>query len=281
MRPKNLDFKTIFPFTLDDFQEEAIQYLDENKSVVVAAPTGSGKTLVGEYAIFKALKEGKRVFYTTPLKALSNQKFRDFQDKFGHTPIPNSQLYKEVGLITGDILINPDAPVVVMTTEIYRNMLYSTPIGEVGTSIRDVQAVVFDECHYISNQGRGTVWEESIVYSPPQIQLVALSATIGNPEELCSWINNVRRAHTENGEFSRCMMINSDFRPVPLKFYFSHAKGLYNLFNEKNQKLNPKLKRLLGTNKRGRFNQRDCPQHQNPCQAVKSSKYASCDLHHI
>ena len=259
MNSLTLDFNTIFPYKLDNFQQEAIQYLDENKSVVVTAPTGSGKTLIGEYAIYRALKQGKRVFYTTPLKALSNQKFRDFQAKFGRTLIYESNLYEEIGLITGDTIINPNAPVVVMTTEIYRNMLYSTPIGEVGTSIRDVQAVVLDECHYISNEGRGTVWEESIIYSPPLMQLVALSATIGNPEELCSWINNVRQAHSEDGQLSKCMLVNSDFRPVPLKFYFSHNKGLFNLFNENNQKLNPKLKRLLGTNHRGKFNQRDCP----------------------
>ena len=172
MNAINLDFATLFPHKLDDFQQEAIQYLEKNKSVVVTAPTGSGKTLIGEYAIYRALTEGKRVFYTTPLKALSNQKFRDFQAKFGQTLIPNSNIYAEIGLITGDTLVNPDAPVVVMTTEIYRNMLYSTPIGEVGTSIRHVQAVVLDECHYISNQGRGTVWEESIIYSPPHIMYV-------------------------------------------------------------------------------------------------------------
>ena len=259
MNSINLDFNTIFPHNLDDFQQQAIQHLKQNKSVVVTAPTGSGKTVIGEYAIYRALTEGKRVFYTTPLKALSNQKFRDFQTKFGQTLLSSSNLYAEIGLITGDTLINPDAPIVVMTTEIYRNMLYSTPIGEVGTSIRNVQTVILDECHYISNQGRGTVWEESIIYSPPQMQLVALSATIGNGEELCDWINNVRISHSEDGQLSECILINSDFRPVPLKFYFSHAKGLFNLFSDKNQKLNPKLKRLLGTNKRGKFNQKDCP----------------------
>lgn len=259
MSAKKLDFKTIFPYQLDNFQKEAIQYLDENKSVVVTAPTGSGKTLIGEYAIFRALNEGKRVFYTTPLKALSNQKFRDFQEKFGQTLLSENNTYAEIGLITGDVLINPSAPVIVMTTEIFRNMLYSTPIGEVGTSIRDVQTVVLDECHYISDPGRGTVWEESIIYCPSNIQLVALSATIGNPEELCNWINNVRRAHFQQGSFSECMLVNSDFRPVPLKFYFSHSKGLYLLFNEKTNKLNPQLKSILATNKRGKFHYKDCP----------------------
>ncbi len=272
MNSLDLDFNTIFPYQLDDFQQEAIQYLDEGKSVVVTAPTGSGKTLIGEYAIYQALTKGKRVFYTTPLKALSNQKFRDFQAKFGQTLLSKSNLYAEIGLITGDIIINPDAPVVVMTTEIYRNMLYSTPIGEVGTSIRNVQAVVLDECHYISNPGRGTVWEESIIYSPAQMQLVGLSATIGNGEQLCDWINNVRISHSSDGQFSECMLIKSDFRPVPLKFHFSHAKGLFALFGNKHQKLNPKLKRLLGTNNRGKFNQRDCPTVKTIVKQLSSSK---------
>jgi superfamily II RNA helicase len=112
---------------------------------------------LGEYAIYRALDAGKRVFYTTPLKALSNQKLRDFREQFG----PD-----QVGLLTGDTAINRDAPVVVMTTEIFRNMLYGTRIGEVGTSLQDVQAVVLDECHYMNDRQRGTVWEESIIYCP-------------------------------------------------------------------------------------------------------------------
>lgn len=271
MKTLSLDFNKIFPYQLDDFQRDAIAYLGENKSIVVAAPTGSGKTLIGEYAIFRALNQGKRVFYTTPLKALSNQKFRDFQEKFGQTLNPESGIYEEIGLITGDILINPNAQIVVMTTEIFRNMLYSTPIGEVGTSIRNVQSVVLDECHYISDLGRGTVWEESIIYSPPEIQIVALSATIGNPEELCRWINQVRKAHSQEGKFSECMLVNSDFRPVPLKLYFSHAKGLYSLFKGKSQKLNPQLKSVLQTNRRGKFNQRDCPSIKMVVQQLKSN----------
>jgi len=120
-----LDLGSIFPFELDQFQKEAIASLNAGRSVVVCAPTGSGKTLVGEYAIYRALARGKRVFYTTPLKALSNQKLRDFREKFG---------FDQVGLLTGDASIHRDAPILVMTTEIFRNMLYGTPIGEVGTS---------------------------------------------------------------------------------------------------------------------------------------------------
>jgi superfamily II RNA helicase len=132
----SLDISKIFPFALDDFQIKAIKALNQGKSVVVCAPTGSGKTLIGEYAIYRALARNKRVFYTTPLKALSNQKFRDFQQQFGKD---------KVGLVTGDELENSNADVVVMTTEIFRNMLYETPIGHVGTSLVNVEAVVLDQ----------------------------------------------------------------------------------------------------------------------------------------
>jgi len=177
-----LDLKTLFPFDLDDFQKQAIVALEAGRSVVVCAPTGSGKTLIGEYAIHRALKRGRRVFYTTPLKALSNQKLRDFRELFGADT---------VGLLTGDISVNRDAPILVMTTEIFRNMLYGTPIGEVGTSLTGVEAVVLDECHYMNDRQRGTVWEESIIYCPPEIQLVALSATVANSDQLTDWIHQV------------------------------------------------------------------------------------------
>ena len=141
-----LDLKTLFPFDLDEFQLQAIEALEAGRSVVVCAPTGSGKTLVGEYATYRALARQKRVLYTTPLKALSNQKLRDFRELFGA---------ENVGLLTGDVSINRDAPVLVMTTEIFRNMLYGTPIGEVGTSLEGVEAVVLDECHYMNDRQRG------------------------------------------------------------------------------------------------------------------------------
>ena len=216
----------LFPFDLDDFQTEAFAALDEGRSVVVCAPTGSGKTLVGEYAIYRALAMGRRVFYTTPLKALSNQKFRDFGAQFG---IDN------VGLLTGDISINREAPVVVMTTEIFRNMLYGTAIGEIGVSVEAVQTVVLDECHYMNDRQRGTVWEESIIYCPPSIQLVALSATVANSGQLTDWLNCVHGPTT---------LVDSDFRPVPLEVSFANNKGLFPLLEEKNGTLtcNPRLK---------------------------------------
>ncbi|MBR8827127.1 MAG: DEAD/DEAH box helicase [Gomphosphaeria aponina SAG 52.96 = DSM 107014] len=253
----SVDIKEIFPFELDEFQLKAIAALNVGKSVVVAAPTGSGKTVIGEYAIYRALSNGKRVFYTTPLKALSNQKFRDFQEKFGRKQV--NDIYQEVGLITGDILINPEAPIVVMTTEIFRNMLYETPIGQVGTSLEDVETVVLDECHYISDRGRGTVWEESIIYCPPQIQLVALSATIGNPEELTDWINKVRAAQNKSQKQATCELINSDFRPVPLRFHFINKKGIFPLLNNQQTQLNKSLKALGQESKSGRIRREDLP----------------------
>jgi superfamily II RNA helicase len=255
-----LNLKELFPFKLDNFQEQAIAALDEGKSVVVCAPTGSGKTLIGEYAIYRALSRNKRVFYTTPLKALSNQKFRDFQEQFGGWQNPNGS--ERVGLITGDMVINANAPIVIMTTEIFRNMLYETPIGQVGTSLEDVESVVLDECHYISDRGRGTVWEESIIYCPPTIQLVALSATIGNPEELTDWINQVRIATTKNNGksfTSNCALINSDFRPVPLRFFFSAKDKLYPLLDSKQATLNPKLKPKSFKGEKRRRKREDCP----------------------
>ncbi len=225
------DLKNIFPFELDEFQQSAIAALNAERSVVVCAPTGSGKTVIGEYAIHRALSRGRRVFYTTPLKALSNQKLRDFRDRFGANM---------VGLLTGDASINREAPILVMTTEIFRNMLYGTPIGEVGTSLVGVEAVVLDECHYMNDRQRGTVWEESIIYCPNEIQLVALSATIANSDQLTDWINQVH-GPTE--------LIYSTFRPVPLEFYFCNLKGLFPLLDN-SAKLNPRLKLKPGSSGR-------------------------------
>jgi superfamily II RNA helicase len=219
-----LDLKQLFPFDLDSFQLQAIDALNHGKSVVVCAPTGSGKTLIGEYAIYRALSENKRVFYTTPLKALSNQKFRDFRDQFG---------LDQVGLLTGDISINRDAAIVVMTTEIFRNMLYGTEIGDTGTSLQAVQAIILDECHYMNDRQRGTVWEESIIYCPKNIQLVGLSATVANGEQLTDWIDQIHGA-TE--------LIYSDFRPVPLDFHFCTLNGLFPLLNELRTAIHPRLK---------------------------------------
>jgi superfamily II RNA helicase len=219
-----LDLNQLFPFELDTFQLQAIDALNHDKSVIVCAPTGSGKTLIGEYAIHRAICENKRVFYTTPLKALSNQKFRDFRDQFG---------VERVGLLTGDTSVNRDASIVVMTTEIFRNMLYGTEIGAVGTSLQAVQAVILDECHYMNDRQRGTVWEESIIYCPKNIQLVGLSATVANGAQLTDWIDQIHGA-TE--------LIYSNFRPVPLDFHFGTLNGVFPLLNESKTAIHPQLK---------------------------------------
>ena len=222
-----------FPFELDEFQKEACEYIDDGKSVVVCAPTGAGKTVIAQHAIHRALENGKRIFYTTPLKALSNQKYYDFGEKYGH---------EKVGLLTGDTSINRNGQIVVMTTEVFRNMLYGTNFGSVSDNLKDVQYVVLDEVHYMNDEQRGTVWEESIIYCPVNVQIIALSATVANADELTDWINTVH---------SRTELVNTDFRPVPLRFYYfdsSQPNRLLPLLTPSGQ-LNKKIKpekRLFG-----------------------------------
>ena len=191
-----------FDFKLDDFQEEALFHINNGKSVVVCAPTGAGKTCIAQMAIHKALNEGHRIFYTTPLKALSNQKYSDFSEKYG---------IDKVGLLTGDTSINRDAQIVVMTTEVFRNMLYGTNFGSVSDNLKDVRYVVLDEVHYMNDEQRGTVWEESIIYCPTNVQIIALSATVANSQQLTDWINTVH---------SKTELVYTDFRPVPLRYYY-------------------------------------------------------------
>lgn len=191
-----------FDFELDDFQKEAIEHIKNGKSVVVCAPTGAGKTCIAQSAIHLALEGGTRIFYTTPLKALSNQKYFDFSQKYGE---------QNVGLLTGDTTINREAQIVVMTTEVFRNMLYGTTFGTLKDNLKDVRYVVLDEVHYMNDEQRGTVWEESIIYCPTNIQIIALSATVQNSQQLTNWINTVHSG-TEH--------VYTDFRPVPLRFYY-------------------------------------------------------------
>ena len=222
-----------FPFELDDFQKDACQYIDEGRSVVVCAPTGAGKTVIAQHAIHLALKEGTRIFYTTPLKALSNQKYYDFGEKYGH---------EKVGLLTGDTSINRNAQIVVMTTEVFRNMLYGTNFGAVADNLKDVKYVVLDEVHYMNDEQRGTVWEESIIYCPVNVQIIALSATVANAQELTDWINTVH---------SKTELVNTDFRPVPLRyFYFDSSQPtkllpLLTPSGQLNKKIKPE-KRVFG-----------------------------------
>lgn len=172
------EFLDQFGFGLDRFQIEALDAIDADRSVLVAAPTGSGKTVVAEYAVHLTLKSGGRIFYTTPIKALSNQKYNDLVRIHGAD---------QVGLLTGDNAINGDAPVVVMTTEVVRNMIYAE-----SDALDGLRWVVLDEVHYLQDQYRGPVWEEVIIHAPPEVGLVCLSATVSNADELAEWISTVR-----------------------------------------------------------------------------------------
>ena len=225
-----------FPFELDDFQKDACRCITDGKSVVVCAPTGAGKTVIAQHAIHCALEQGKKVFYTTPLKALSNQKYNDFSEKYG---------IDKVGLLTGDTSINRGAQIVVMTTEVFRNMLYGTNFGSVTDNLKNVKYVILDEVHYMNDEQRGTVWEESIIYCPTNVQIVALSATVANADKLTEWINTVH---------SRTELINTDFRPVPLRFYYfdsSQPNTLLPLLTP-NGTLNKKIKPEKKEFKRGK-----------------------------
>jgi antiviral helicase SKI2 len=163
-----------YPFQLDIFQKYAVMHLEKGESVFVAAHTSAGKTVVAEYAIALAQKHMTRAIYTSPIKALSNQKFRDFRMTFGD---------EEVGLLTGDVQIRPDSPCVIMTTEILRSMLYRG-----ADMIRDVEFVIFDEVHYINDAERGVVWEEVIIMLPPNVTIILLSATVPNTFEFADWV---------------------------------------------------------------------------------------------
>ncbi len=215
--------RDLFPFPLDSFQQNAIESIEAGHGVIVCAPTGAGKTVVAEYATRRALAAGHRCFYTTPLKALSNQKFFDFRAALGA---------ENVGLLTGDISILRDAPVVVMTTEVFRNMLYGTSLGEVSRNLRDVRYVILDECHFMNDVERGTVWEESVIYAPREVQLVALSATVANADELRDWMAHV------HGPTDLWV---STHRPVPLNFWFYLDAHMHRLLTPE-KTLNPALR---------------------------------------
>ncbi|MFF8033356.1 DEAD/DEAH box helicase [Streptomyces sp. NPDC016626] len=239
-------FREMYDFGLDPFQTEACQALEAGKGVLVAAPTGSGKTIVGEFAVHLALQQGKKCFYTTPIKALSNQKYADLCRRYGTD---------KVGLLTGDNSVNSDAPVVVMTTEVLRNMLYAG-----SRTLLGLGHVVMDEVHYLSDRFRGAVWEEVIIHLPESVTLVSLSATVSNAEEFGDWLDTVR-GDTE--------VIVSEHRPVPLFQHVLAGRRLHDLFEEgegQKKAVNPDLTRMArleasrpswGDRKRGRGNLRE------------------------
>ena len=229
--------ESFYKFPLDEFQRDATRVLIDGHSLVVSAPTGSGKTLIGETAIMNALMRGKKAIYTTPLKALSNQKLREFSKKFGK---------RKVGLKTGDVEVNAEkAEVMVMTTEILRNMLYSNAAGgEMDKRLDDVGVVILDEVHYLGDSYRGTVWEETIIYCPSNIQLLCLSATIGNPDDLSGWIEEVRKS--DKSDEKLCKTLVSDYRPVPLNWFYSMKPnrdwpGLGYLLNSRGTQMSEEL----------------------------------------
>lgn len=260
--PFTAEFAARLSFEMDEFQIEACHALESGHGVLVAAPTGAGKTVVGEFAIFQAMRtKGDKAFYTTPMKALSNQKFRELVDVYGAD---------EVGLLTGDTNINPHARVVVMTTEVLRNMLYAD-----SEALRGLRFVVMDEVHYLADRFRGAVWEEVIIHLPEEVRVVALSATVSNAEEFGDWLAAVR-GDTE--------VIVSEIRPVPLEQHVLARGDLLPLFDERSgvatQHVNRELARLRTLkgvawennsrtlNARGRGK----PKYQKPSMAGRGSR---------
>src|ERR1700760_3062460 len=220
--PEVTAFRELYDFDFDPFQVAACGALTSGDGVLVAAPTGSGKTVVGEYAVHLALQQHKKCFYTTPIKALSNQKYNDLVRRYTSD---------SVGLLTGDNAVNGDAPVVVMTTEVLRNMLYAG-----SPALKDLGYVVLDEVHYLADRSRGAVWEEVIIHLPESVRVVALSATVSNAEEFGDWLDQVRGG-TE--------VIVDEHRPVPLWQHVLAGHRLYDLFtDDEHPPANPQLVRL-------------------------------------
>ncbi|MEV4873021.1 DEAD/DEAH box helicase [Streptomyces syringium] len=236
-------FREMYDFELDPFQIEACRALEAGKGVLVAAPTGSGKTIVGEFAVHLALSQGRKCFYTTPIKALSNQKYSDLVRRYGAD---------KVGLLTGDNSVNADAPVLVMTTEVLRNMLYAG-----SQALAGLGHVVMDEVHYLSDRFRGAVWEEVIIHLPDSVTLVSLSATVSNAEEFGDWLDTVR-GDTE--------VIVSEERPVPLWQHVLAGRRMYDLFEEETdhggrgaarREVNPDLLRMARMENSRTYNPRE------------------------
>ncbi len=230
--PVLADFRHLYDFPLDDFQVQACRAVEEGDGVLVAAPTGSGKTIVGEFAVHLALQQGRKCFYTTPIKALSNQKYGDLVRRYGA---------ENVGLLTGDNSVNGEAPVVVMTTEVLRNMLYAG-----SRTLLDLGFVVMDEVHYLADRSRGAVWEEVIIHLPESVALVSLSATVSNAEEFGEWLATVRGSTTT---------IVEETRPVPLYQHVLVGRRMFDLFEEEDDhpgeaRVNRDLQRAVDNDRR-------------------------------
>src|SRR5882757_3705642 len=222
-RPQLTDFISVLSFELDPFQRQACEALEDGHGVLVCAPTGAGKTVVGEFAVHLALGRGGKCFYTTPIKALSNQKFADLTARYGAD---------KVGLLTGDSSVNGDAPVVVMTTEVLRNMLYAG-----SSTLTNLAFVVMDEVHYLADRFRGAVWEEVILHLPDTVKVVGLSATVSNAEEFGEWLVEVRGDTT---------VVVDEHRPVPLWQHMMLGGRVIDLFADDGgdeARINPTLLR--------------------------------------
>ena len=216
----------VYPFKLDKFQQDAVDYIEKNESVLVAAHTSAGKTATAEYAVAKCFRDKQKVIYTSPIKALSNQKFRDMQEEFGEA---------NVGLMTGDMTLCPNATCLIMTTEILLSMLYR------GSEIlREVAWVIFDEVHYMRDKERGVVWEESIILLPHKVRFLFLSATIPNAQEFVDWVAKIHR--------QPCHIVYTDYRPVPLQHFLfpAGASGLYLVVDDKSNFRQDNFEKAMG-----------------------------------
>jgi ATP-dependent RNA helicase HelY len=220
LHPLTQEFVDSFDFAFDSFQIAACNSVEDGHGVLVAAPTGAGKTVVGEFASFLALKQGKKCFYTTPIKALSNQKYQEFVERFGSS---------NVGLLTGDTNINSEAPILVMTTEVLRNMLYQG-----SNTLVNLGSVVMDEVHYLADKFRGAVWEEVLIHLMESVQVISLSATVSNAEEFGEWLGEVR---------GTIDVIVSEVRPIPLYQHVLIGNKLVDLFTKPSQ-INPEILKL-------------------------------------
>ena len=235
MTRQSAEFSRLYDFGLDGFQVRACHELEAGNGVLVAAPTGSGKTIVGEFAVHLALAQGRKCFYTTPIKALSNQKFNDLTRRYGAA---------KVGLLTGDNTINGEAPIVVMTTEVLRNMLYAG-----SRTLSGLGYVVMDEVHYLADRFRGAVWEEVIIHLPESVALISLSATVSNAEEFGEWLATVRGATTT---------IVEERRPVPLYQHVMVGRTMHDLFADEDghtraeAQVNPELLQVARDDGRSR-----------------------------
>lgn len=252
---KTHDSKIPLPFELgdkklilDDYQKRAVNEFKKGNTVLITAPTGTGKTLIAEHVINDILKSGKKVIYTTPLKALCNDKYKQFSILWGDYKDGKLVGNSKVGLATGDVKINLNAPLVVMTTEIYRNMLVQQEKEAVEQELKDVEAVIFDEFHYMGDDQRGSVWEESVMFSPDKMKFLMLSATIANASPIRDWLSSINKIHK-----TKTVNVPEEERFVPLKHYvycnMNNKFGFYDFFSEKFD--------LNGLKKRSSFSTRE------------------------